>query len=116
MSVRFQADVDLNTNIVLAVIRRAPAVDFQTANIANLKSLSDTEVLEIAARENRLLVSHDQTTMPDHFAQFISKRTSSGLLIVPQHLSLSLVVEELLIIWTASEAHEWLNRIAYLPL
>ena len=38
------------------------------------------------------------------------------LLIVPQHLSYLTVVEELLLIWTASEAEEWINRIAYFPL
>lgn len=116
MMVRFQADADLNLNIVRALTRRAPLIDFQTANVANLKSLTDAEVLAIAAREGRTLVSHDQATVPEEFAQFVAGNTSSGLIIVSQHLSLSLVVEELLIIWSASEADEWLNRIAYLPL
>jgi hypothetical protein len=43
-------------------------------------------------------------------------RLSYGLLIVPQHLPYSLVVEEILLIWFASAAEEWINRISYLPL
>jgi hypothetical protein len=54
--------------------------------------------------------------MPQHFAEFIQHQQSAGLLIVPQHLPYAIVVEELLLIWAASEAEEWINRIAYLPL
>jgi hypothetical protein len=54
--------------------------------------------------------------MPQHFAAFIQHQHSAGLLIVPQHLPYVAVVEELLLIEAASEAEEWLNRIAYLPL
>lgn len=31
MRVRFQADADLNQTIVLALLRREPVIDFQTA-------------------------------------------------------------------------------------
>ena len=116
MNVRFQADADLHQMIVIALIRREPGIDFQTATAAQLQGLSDPQVLERAATEGRILVSHDQSTMPQHFAEFMQHRKSSGVLIVPQHLSYSTVVEELLLIWTASEAEEWINRIAYLPL
>ena len=116
MKVRFQADADLNHVIVLAVLRREPAVDFQTALAARLAGLLDPDVLALAARDGRILVSHDYTTMPDHFARFIATQTSPGILIVPQHLPAAIVADELLLIWQASEAEEWVNRICYLPL
>lgn len=116
MKVRFQADADLHQMIVTALVRREPGVDFQTATAADLAGRIDPQVLEGAAAEGRVLVSHDQSTMPLHFADFIQNQQSAGLLIVPQHLPYSTVVEELLLIWTASEAEEWINRIAYLPL
>jgi hypothetical protein len=116
MKVRFQADADLHQMIVTALVRREPGVDFQTATAAGLGGLLDPQVLERAATEGRVLVSHDQSTMPQHFAAFIQNQPSAGLLIVPQHLSYAVVIEELLLIWAASEAEEWINRIAYLPL
>jgi len=116
MKVRFQADADLHQMIVTALMRRAPGVDFHTATVAGLGGLLDPQVLERAATEGRVLVSHDQSTMPQHFAAFIQNQPSAGLLLVPQHLSYVVVVEELLLIWAASEAEEWINRIAYLPL
>ena len=116
MKVRFQADADLHQMIVTALVRREPGVDFQTATAAGLAGLLDPQVLERAATEGRVLVSHDQSTMPQYFAEFIQHQQNAELLIVPQHLPYASVVEELLLIWAASEAEEWINRIAYLPL
>jgi hypothetical protein len=116
MKVRFQADADLHQMIVTALVRREPRVDFQTATAAGLAGLLDPHVLERATTAGRVLVSHDQSTMPQHFAAFIQNQQSAGLLIVPQQLPYAVVVEELLLIWAASEAEEWINRIAYLPL
>jgi predicted nuclease of predicted toxin-antitoxin system len=65
--VRFQADAELNQIIVAALVRRAPAVDLRTAEVAHLRGLDDPEVLALAAREGRVLVTHDSKTMPLHF-------------------------------------------------
>jgi hypothetical protein len=116
MRVRFQADADINAVIVLALVRREPAVDCQAAGVAGLAGRPDLEVLAQAAREGRILVTHDHKTMPNHFAKFSETATSSGLLVVPQHLPVAVAVDELLLIWGASEAEEWVNRICYLPL
>jgi hypothetical protein len=116
MSVRFQADADLDQTIVTALLRREPGIDFHTASAAGLTARDDLEVLAIAARAGRILVSHDNRTMPHHFGMFLSMQTSPGLLIVPQHLPLATVVEDLLLIWSASSPEEWVNRICYLPL
>jgi hypothetical protein len=38
------------------------------------------------------------------------------VLIVPQHLSVVAAVDDLLLIWHATEAEEWINQIRSLPL
>jgi hypothetical protein len=53
--------------------------------------------------------------MPRHFAEFITSETSAGLLVIPQSLSVTAAVEELILIWSATEAEEWVNRISTLP-
>ena len=73
-------------------------------------------VLAVAAREGRVLLTHDVRTMPQHFASFIEEHTSAGVLLVPQSLSRRHVVKDLLLVWTAMEAEEWTNRIMSLPL
>lgn len=116
MKVRFQADADLNQIIVRALTRREPAIDFQTAHAANLEGVDDIDVLVLAAREGRVLVTHDRRTIPHHFADFIQSEPGAGVLIIPQKLSVSQVVEDLLLIWFATEAEEWVNRMLALPL
>jgi len=116
MKVRFQADADLKHAIVRATLRREPTIDFQSAKSADLVGLDDMAVLALAARDGRVLVSHDSRTMPSDFAEFISKNTSPGVVIASQRLSVAVVVEELLLIWSASDADDWVNRIAHLPL
>jgi hypothetical protein len=78
--------------------------------------VNDPEVLARAAREGRILVTHDRKTMPRHFSIFITMATSAGVLIVPQHLPVAAVVDDLLLIWYTTEAEEWLNQIRFLPL
>ena len=116
MKVRFQADADLNEILVKAMLRREPGIDIQTARAAGLAGLADNDVLTLAARSGRLLLTHDRKTMPNHFAEFIAAQSSAGVLIVPQKLPISQAVEELLLVWVASEADEWINRIFSLPL
>lgn len=116
MPVRFQADADFNQIIVSAVVRRSPQIDFRTATAAGLAGLPDAEVLTIAAREERVLVTHDRSTMPDYFREFIRSQSSPGLIVVPQSLSIREVADTLILIWTATAADEWTNRIVYLPI
>ena len=115
MSPRFQADENLNGKIVTGILRRDPGVDFQTAKDAKILGLPDHDVLSVAARDGRILVSHDRETMPAYFTRFVAGTTSPGLLIVSQNMAVREAIEQILTIWAASEAVEWTNRIGYLP-
>jgi hypothetical protein len=115
VTLRFQADADFNEKIVAAALRLEPSLDFRTADDAGLRGLSDPDVLALAAAGGRLLVSHDLRTMPRHFGQFVSTARSPGVVIVPQHMPIAVAVEELLLIWSASEAAEWIDRLYVVP-
>jgi hypothetical protein len=58
-----------------------------------------------------MLVSHDENSMPAHFREFLqSGNESPGLLLVPQGSATGLVIESILLIWVASEAHECVKQ------
>jgi hypothetical protein len=98
-------------------MRREPSVDFLSAQEAGLRGMDDPEVLLLAAEQQRVLVSHDVGTMPVHFRNFRSEgRHSAGLFLIPQRLDLGTAIDELLLIWLASEASEWEDRIEWLPI
>ena len=115
MQIRFQADYDFNKKIIRALLHRYPSLDFQTAHKAGLKGLPDEQVLVTAARAGRILVSHDLSTMPGHFANFIAQQDSPGVILISQSLPIKTAVEELAIVWGASEAEEYINLITWLP-
>jgi predicted nuclease of predicted toxin-antitoxin system len=116
MKVRFQADADLNQILLKATLIREPSIEFQTAHAAGLVALADKQVLAIAAKDGRVLVTHDRKTMPRHFAEFIATEASAGVIVVPQRLAVNAAVEDLILIWGASESEEWINRIQSLPI
>ena len=73
-------------------------------------------MLLLAAEADRILVSHDRKTMPGAFARFSETRSSPGLIIISQEADIGAAIEDLLLVWAASEAEEWRDRIGYLPL
>ena len=75
---RLLADADLNGAIVSGVVRRNARLDFKRAEEVPLEGLSDEAVLAVAAEDGRVLVSHDITTMPDHFRAYTLHRQSGS--------------------------------------
>ena len=79
--------------------------------------MNDPEVLALAAERQRVLVSHDAGTMPAHFRKFRNAgKHSSGVFLIPQSLDVGTAIDEILLVWLASEALEWEDRLVWLPL
>ena len=117
MSIRYQADNDLNQLIVTATFRKEPSIDFKTAQNSRLDHLDDVAVLRQAASEGRILVSHDKRTMPRHFASFLDEGNDSPgvLLVIPQDAPLRSVVETLVLIWADNTPEDWQNAVTIIP-
>jgi hypothetical protein len=54
--------------------------------------------------------------MPAHLLRFRESRSSSGVIIVAQHLDIGAAIEDLVLIWAASDAKEWVNRVGFVPI
>lgn len=114
---RFLADQDFNEHIITGVLRREPSVEFVRLREVGLERRPDAEVLAYAALEGLLVVSHDVNTMIDQaFARLAAGEPLSGLLMVQQRAAIALVIESLVLIWSASEAEEWHGQVVFLPL
>ncbi|MCX6629179.1 MAG: DUF5615 family PIN-like protein [Candidatus Solibacter sp.] len=117
MSVRFLADEDLDADIVDALRQREPAIDILDVKVTALRGTKDPALLELAAQQDRILITHDRRTMTRHVRERLAAgKVSPGLFIVPQRSDTGEIVEWLLLVWAASRAEEWLDRIVYLPL
>ena len=115
MKLRFQADADLNPEIVRGLRRREPAIDFRAAGGVIPDGASDSEVLELAAAEGRVLVSRDVATMPGHFARFIAEHDSPGILLIPSRRPIGSVIEALLLVWLMWRPEDFHNQARWLP-
>jgi len=113
MRILYQADNDLQRAIVRGTVRREPRIDFRSAQASRLDGVDDSVVLALAADEGRMLVSHDFQTMPTHFRQFTETRCSPGLFLIRQDMPVGEAVQNLILIWEASEAEEWINRLSF---
>src|SRR2546430_4336605 len=76
---------------------------------------SDAKILLWAERENRIVVSRDDNTMPLWLTAHLEAGNSSpGVMIPRNYLSLGGIVEWLALAAYASEASEWANQVRYL--
>ena len=117
MTIRFLADEDLSAAIVQGLRSRESAIDILDVKTAGLRGKKDPALLELAVQQDRILISHDRSTMTQHFSERLKAgKPSPGVLILPQQPSaIGEIIESLLLLWAASEPEEWRNRIAFLP-
>jgi hypothetical protein len=80
MILRLPADADLNGAIVSGVD-------------VPLERLPDHVVLAIAAEDRRVLVTHDVSSMPDHFREYVRDYDSPVIILIPQILSIGKAIE-----------------------
>lgn len=92
-------------------------VDFLTATEGGTRGLSDRRVLQLAAAIDRVVVSHDRNTMTREFYHLLTEGHSSpGLIIVSQDVDFGRAIDDLLLIWAASEAGELRDRVRWVPM
>jgi hypothetical protein len=114
---RFLADHDLNEHIIDGVQRREPALDFVRARDVDMSDRKDAEVLAFAATQGFIVVSHDVNTMTNAADDIVNAGGEMlGLLMVQQTKPIGPVIDSLVLIWSASEAEEWIGQVCFLPL
>ena len=114
---RLAADENFNNNIVRGLLRRKPDADFVRVQDAGLSGADDPTVLEWAAAEGRLVVSHDVSTLRKHaYDRVAAGQPMPGVFEVGTSLSIGRVIDDLLLIIECSFEDEWDGQVRYLPL
>jgi hypothetical protein len=114
---RLAIDENFNNDILRGVLRRNPKLDIKRVQDARLTGADDSTVLDWAAREDRVLFSHDVTTMT-MFARDRLKagKRMPGLFEVGRTVPLRRAIGDVLLIAECSREGEWEGQIRYLPL
>lgn len=113
---RLAADENFNNDIVRGLIRRKPDVDLVRVQDVDLSGADDPAILEWAARQGRVVVTHDVSTLSTHAYERVSAgQRMPGVFEVPTDLSIARAIDDLLLIAECSLEDEWEGQVRYLP-
>jgi len=114
---RLVSDENFNNILLRRLLRQYPDLDLVRVQDVGLMQADDVTVLAWAAREGRILLTHDLRTIP----AFVCDRFSNGLpmpgviLISKKVVLSSEVYESLCICLECSDNDYWKNRVERLP-
>ncbi|MBD2177846.1 DUF5615 family PIN-like protein [Pseudanabaena sp. FACHB-1998] len=114
---KFLADENFDNTIIRGLLRRKPDVDVVSVRDIGLAGEDDPTVLEWAAQENRILLSHDVATITRYaYERIAAGQPMTGVIEVTFDAPIGRVIEDLLVILDCSLEGELEGQIYYLPL
>ena len=115
---RFLADENFNGRILRGLMRRIPDLDVVRAqDVEEIQGSDDPVLLAWAADHDRIVLSHDVSTLGDYaYQRVVAEQTMPGVFEVSADLPVGVAIEELVLIARASEPGEWELQVRFLPL
>ena len=114
---RLAADENFNQDIVRGLLRRESDLDLVRVQDVGLSGATDSVVLEWAAGEDRLLLTHDVTTITRYaYERIEAGLRMPGVIEVNRAVPLGLAIEDILLLVELSLPDEWVDQILFLPL
>jgi hypothetical protein len=111
------SDENFNGDIVRGLLRRRLDLDLVRVQDEGLMQTPDSSILEWAAGQGRVLLSHDVSTVPPAAYQHIADgKPMPGVFIVPDRMSIGRAIDEVLFLSLDSEPDEWRDQVLFLPL
>ncbi len=119
MKLRFLVDENLPHRFKTAIQRRYPEIDILRVGDegAPPSGTLDPAVLDYLEATQRALLTDNRQSMPGHIADHLAKGGHYwGIFEVRKNVPLQVLIEEIYLYWSASEAEEWLNRFEWLSI
>lgn len=114
--VRLLTDENFRGDIVRGLRLRLPTLDMVRVQDIGLSGADDPTVLTWAAAHDRILLTHDTQTVPGFAnARVIAGEPMPGVLVVDDWASSRRVIDDVILIDSASEQLDWIDRVEYLP-
>ena len=114
---KFLADEDFNNRILRGLLRRRPDLNILRIQDTSVAGAHHVVVLEWAAQHDRVLLTHDVSTMTKYaYDRLQSGSSIAGIIEVPQSAAIGQIIDDLILIALTSTAQEYENRVEYLPL
>ncbi|MBC7227693.1 MAG: DUF5615 family PIN-like protein [Thermoflexales bacterium] len=115
--IKWAVDENFNNDILRALKRRKPDIDIVRVQDVSLSGADDPTVLEWAATEGRVLLTHDLSTITRYaYERVQAGKPMPGVFEVGREVPVRLAVEDILLITECSLENEWEGQVRYLPL
>jgi predicted nuclease of predicted toxin-antitoxin system len=115
--IRFLIDQNFNEHIVDGLTRRDSTLEFNHLRALSLAGAPDPEILEWAASNDCVLLTHDRKTIPSFaYARVAAGLPMPGVFLVDCEMSIGHAIEELLIAINCLSEEECKNVVRYFPL
>lgn len=114
---KFVVDEDFDNHILRGLLRRQPNLDIIRVQDTDLAGAEDPAILSWASQEQRILLTHDVSTMTKHaYERIRMKKVMAGMIALPQTLPIGKAIEDILTIVECGSPDELTDQIFYLPL
>ena len=113
---RLLTDENFNGAILRGLIRRLPELDLARVQDVGLMNADDPTILEWAAREERILLTHDVATITMYAYERINKGLPMpGVVEVIATASIGRILDDLELFVQCSLPEEYDGRILFIP-
>lgn len=114
---RLLSDENFNGDIIRGLFLRQPNIDLLRVQDIGLRQVDDPAILDWAASNERILLTHDRATMPDFaYERLIKGEQMVGLFVINDRMLIRQAIDELSLLIDCSEQAEWKGIVLYLPL
>ncbi len=115
--IRLAADENFNRAIVRGLLRRKPELDIVRVQDAGLRTADDPTVLEWAAQEGRILLTHDAKTVTRYAYERVRRgQPMPGVFEARRAVPIGRAIDDILLVAECSLEDEWEGQVKYLPL
>lgn len=109
------SDEDLQGAIVAGLLLHFPGIDLVRVQDVGLMQTSDSIILEFAANQNRVIVTHDRSTMTAYAQDRIDKGLHMpGLIVLEQFINIGKAIRELGTLAEAGDTGDLNGQILFL--
>jgi predicted nuclease of predicted toxin-antitoxin system len=114
---RFLTDENFDYTVHRGLLKHLPGIDILRIQETRMFRGADPDILEWAAVENRIVLSHDFETMIDFAWERVQDgKPMPGLIVVKSMLPVGRAIEELAMVIGASEPSEFESQVRYIPI
>ncbi len=113
---KFLADENFDNTVVRGLFRRSPEIDVVRVQDLGLSGKDDPTILDWAAQEGRILLTHDVSTITRYAYDRVRQgQTMPGVIEVSLDTPVGRVIEDILVLVECSQEGELEGQVQYLP-